>query len=106
MKLFKNIKKWLENQEHLFYMFLVILIVPNVVLCFTEPLPLMGKSVQCVIAFCLLLSVDDFIPELWENVMDFVLICFFRSFSDRIALLIRSVDYRCRYVSEFGNNQF
>ena len=43
MKLFKNIKNWLENQEHLFYLFLFILIVPNMVLCFTEPLPFMAK---------------------------------------------------------------
>lgn len=35
MKLFKNIKNWLENQEHLFYLFLFILIVPNLVLCLT-----------------------------------------------------------------------
>ena len=43
MKLFKNIKKWFDNQEHLFYLFLIILIMPNIVLCFTEPLPLMAK---------------------------------------------------------------
>ena len=43
MKLFKNIKKWFENQEHLFYLFLIILIMPNIVLGFTEPLPLMAK---------------------------------------------------------------
>lgn len=43
MKLFKNIKNWLENQEHLFYLFLFILIVPNIVLCFTEPLPVIAK---------------------------------------------------------------
>ena len=43
MKLFKNIKKWFENQEHLFYLFLIILIMPNIALCFTEPLPLMAK---------------------------------------------------------------
>ena len=43
MKLFKNIKKWFEKQEHLFYLFLIILIMPNIVLGFTEPLPLMAK---------------------------------------------------------------
>ncbi|MEY8707348.1 lipid A phosphoethanolamine transferase [Bacteroides faecichinchillae] len=51
MKLFKNIKKWIENQEHLFYMFLIILIVPNVVLCFTEPLPLMAKICNVLLPF-------------------------------------------------------
>ena len=43
MKLFKDIKKWFDNQEHLFYLFLVILIIPNVVLCFTEPISWVAK---------------------------------------------------------------
>ena len=51
MKLFKNIKKWLENQEHLFYLFLFILIVPNIVLCFTEPLPVMAKVANVLLPF-------------------------------------------------------
>ena len=51
MKLFKNIKNWLENQEHLFYLFLFILIVPNLVLCLTEPLPLMAKVCNVLLPF-------------------------------------------------------
>ena len=51
MKLFKNIKNWLENQEHLFYLFLFILIVPNLVLCLTEPLPLMAKVCNVFLPF-------------------------------------------------------
>ncbi|WP_101542857.1 lipid A phosphoethanolamine transferase [Bacteroides cutis] len=43
MKLFKEIKKWFDNQEHLFYLFLGILIVPNIVLCFTEQISLVAK---------------------------------------------------------------
>ncbi|WP_303014134.1 phosphoethanolamine transferase [uncultured Bacteroides sp.] len=43
MKLFKNVKNGLAKQEHLFYLFLFILITPNIVLCFTEPLPVMAK---------------------------------------------------------------
>ncbi len=43
MKLFNKIKKWFDNQENLFYLFLFVLIVPNIVLCFTEPLPLVAK---------------------------------------------------------------
>nr|WP_302831744.1 lipid A phosphoethanolamine transferase [uncultured Bacteroides sp.] len=42
MKLFKEIKKWFD-QEHLFYLFLGILIVPNIVLCFTEPMSSVAK---------------------------------------------------------------
>ena len=43
MKLFNKIKKWFDNQENLFYLFLFVLIVPNIALCFTEPLPLVAK---------------------------------------------------------------
>lgn len=43
MKLFKKIKKWFDNQELLFYLFLGILIVPNIVLCFTEPMSSVAK---------------------------------------------------------------
>ena len=51
MKLFKNIKKWLEDQEHLFYLFLFILIVPNIVLCFTEPLSFIAKVCNVLLPF-------------------------------------------------------
>lgn len=51
MKLFKKIKNWLENQEHLFYLFLGVLIVPNIVLCFTESLPLMAKVCNILLPF-------------------------------------------------------
>lgn len=53
MKLFKDIKKWFDNQEHLFYLFLVILIVPNIVLCFTEPMPLVAKVCNLLLPFSL-----------------------------------------------------
>lgn len=43
MKLFKGIKNWLENQEHLFYLFLLVLIAPNLALCFTEPISVVAK---------------------------------------------------------------
>ena len=64
MKLFKNIKKWLENQEHLFYLFLFILIVPNIVLCFTEPLSFYSKGLQCPVTFWMLLPANDTIEKL------------------------------------------
>ena len=51
MKLFKNIKKWFENQEDLFYLFLIVLIMPNIVLCFTEPLSLMAKVCNVLLPF-------------------------------------------------------
>lgn len=51
MKLFNSIKKWLGNQEHLFYLFIFVLIVPNVVLCFTEPLPLVAKIANVLLPF-------------------------------------------------------
>lgn len=51
MKLFRKINKWFENQENLFYLFLVVLIVPNIVLCFTEPMPLVAKVCNVVLPF-------------------------------------------------------
>ena len=51
MKLFREIKKWLENQENQFYLFLIILIVPNVVLCFTEPMPVVAKVCNVLLPF-------------------------------------------------------
>lgn len=51
MKLFKKTEKWLENQEHLFYLFLFVLIVPNVALCFTEPLSFMEKLCNVLLPF-------------------------------------------------------
>ena len=43
--------KWLENQEHLFYLFLLILIVPNIILCFTEPMPVVAKVCNVLLPF-------------------------------------------------------
>lgn len=43
MKHFNRIKQWFDKQENLFYLFLAILIVPNIVLCFTEPMSAAAK---------------------------------------------------------------
>lgn len=51
MKLFREIRKWAEAQENLFYLFLAILIVPNVVLCFTEPMPPVAKVCNVLLPF-------------------------------------------------------
>ena len=39
MKLFTNIGRWISSQEHLFFLFGLLFIIPNCVLFFTEPLP-------------------------------------------------------------------
>lgn len=44
-------KQWLDNQEHLFYLFLIILIVPNVILCFTEQMPMVSKVCNVMLPF-------------------------------------------------------
>ena len=51
MKLFNLIKKWFENQENLFYLFLIILIAPNIALCFTEPMPVTAKICNVLLPF-------------------------------------------------------
>ena len=57
MKLFKNIKKWLENQEHLFYLFLFILIVYGAAVVYS-------KGLQCPVTFWMLLPANDTIEKL------------------------------------------
>lgn len=49
MKLFKKIKKWCDNQVHLYYLFIIVLIIPNVVLMFTESMPLLAKICNVVV---------------------------------------------------------
>jgi glucan phosphoethanolaminetransferase (alkaline phosphatase superfamily) len=41
----------LENQAHLFYLFLLILIAPNIILCFTEPMPVVAKVCNVLLPF-------------------------------------------------------
>ena len=43
MKLFSNMKKWFEDQRNLFYCFLFVLIVPNILLCITEQMSVGAK---------------------------------------------------------------
>lgn len=49
MKLFRKIKKWFDNQENLFYLFLIILIVPNIALCFTETMSTIAKLCNVIL---------------------------------------------------------
>lgn len=51
MKLFSDMKKWFEDQRHLFYYFLFILIIPNILLCFTEQMSVQAKLVNVVLPF-------------------------------------------------------
>jgi glucan phosphoethanolaminetransferase (alkaline phosphatase superfamily) len=44
MKLIRTLQTWFENQEHLFYLFLLILMAPNIALCFTEPMTWLAKA--------------------------------------------------------------
>lgn len=41
MRHFTNIIRWISSQEHLFFLFGLLFVVPNFVLFFTEPLPVM-----------------------------------------------------------------
>lgn len=59
MKLFRKIKKWFDNQENLFYLFLIILIVPNIALCFTETMSTIAKLCNVILplsAYYIILS--------------------------------------------------
>ena len=63
-----------------------------------------GKSVQCTVAICFLLSINDFVEKLWKDVLDTFLIHLLRSFPDSTALYLRTVHYCCGYVPELGNH--
>lgn len=49
MKLFNDIKSRLFNERFLFYYFLGVLIIPNICLCFTEPLSLAAKLINILL---------------------------------------------------------
>ena len=36
---YKKLLRWISSQEHLFFIFALLFVVPNFVLFFTEPLP-------------------------------------------------------------------
>lgn len=48
MKLFNKTKTWTDNQENMFYIFLTILIAPNIALCFTEHMSLLAKVTNII----------------------------------------------------------
>ena len=39
MRYFTNILRWISSQEHLYFLFGLLFIIPNCVFLFTEPLP-------------------------------------------------------------------
>lgn len=43
MKLFNNILSWLRDERHLFYLFLAVLTLPNVLLSITEPMSIPAR---------------------------------------------------------------
>ena len=105
MKLFKNIKKWLEDQEHLFYLFLFILIVPNIVLCFTEPLSFIAKVCNVLLPFgCYYLLMT--LSRNCGKMLWILFLFLFLSVPDCVVSSVRAVHYCCRYVSEPGDHQF
>mgnify|MGYP006979104551 CR=1 FL=1 len=45
MRYFTNILRWISSQEHLYFLFGLLFIIPNCVFLFTEPLP--GSGGPC-----------------------------------------------------------
>ena len=96
MKLFNKIKKWFDNQENLFYLFLFVLIVPNIALCFTEPLPLVAKVANVLLP----LGCYYLIMTLSRNCGKMLWILFL------FALSVRAVHHSGGYVPQSGYDQF
>lgn len=57
MKHFVNIIRWLSIQKHLYFLFALLFIVPNCVLFFTEPLPLVVGAASLLVPFAFWLMV-------------------------------------------------
>ena len=106
MKPFKEIKKWFENQENLFYLFLIILIVPNVVLCFTEPMPIVAKVCNVLLPFSIYYMVMSWSRNCGRTFWILFPFLFFGSIPDCVVISLRTVHYCSGYVSQPGNNQF
>lgn len=80
MKLFNRIKEWFDNQEHLFSLFIFVLIVPNLVLCFTEPLPLVAKIANVLLPLACYYLVMTFSRNCGKMLWILFLFVFFGAF--------------------------
>lgn len=80
MKLFNRIKKWFDNQEHLFYLFIFVLIVPNIVLCFTEPWPVVAKVANVLLPLACYYLVMTFSRNCGKMLWILFLFVFFGAF--------------------------
>lgn len=80
MKLFNIVKKWFDNQEHLFYLFIFVLIVPNIVLCFTEPWSLVAKITNVLLPLACYYLVMTFFRNCGKMLWILFLFVFFGAF--------------------------
>lgn len=80
MRFFNGIKKWVNNQEHLFYLFIFVLIVPNIVLCFTEPWPPAAKVANVLLPLACYYLVMTFSRNCGKMLWILFLFVFFGAF--------------------------
>ncbi len=57
------IKQWFNSQTHLYFVFVVLSIIPNIVLFFTEPMPFLLSIASVILPFSLMLCVLLFAPK-------------------------------------------
>lgn len=70
MRYFTNILRWISSQEHLYFLFGLLFIIPNCVFLFTEPLPVpVGlASIVMPLAFWMGVLLLARKPEWWSGV--------------------------------------
>ena len=51
MKYFTRLIRWISSQEHLYFLFALLFIIPNCVFFFTEPLPVTVGIASLLITF-------------------------------------------------------
>ncbi len=80
MKLFNTIKNKIQNQEFLLFLFPILLIVPNVVFCFTEPVTYLSKLTNILLplaCYCFLFSLST---NIGKSILFFFPVIFFDAF--------------------------
>ena len=49
MRILNVVKKWFDSQEHLCYLFILFFTIPNIALCYTEPMSLIAKVCNIIL---------------------------------------------------------
>ena len=106
MKRFKEIYQWCCEPRQLFFLFIIVLAIPNVALFFTEQMPLLVRICNIILPVSVYWMVMTLSRKPGKIIWILFPFVFFAAFSIGFALSFRTVHYSSRYVFEFADNQF